>query len=181
MENNIVIFQKDNFEIEFKADFNSQTIWATQSQIAELFEINRTTALRHINNILKDEEVDRKSNVQKMHIANSDKPVMFYSLDIILSVGYRTNSSKAILFRRWANSVLKEYLIKGYALNQKRLDELNTVIDIISRSSVPEISGVASVLDFFTKDLNILDDYDHQVLKNPQCRWYAFSYILKFF
>ena len=167
MENNIVIFQKDNFEIEFKADFNSQTIWATQSQIAELFEINRTTALRHINNILKDEEVDRKSNVQKMHIPNSDKPVMFYSLDIILSVGYRTNSSKAILFRRWANSVLKEYLIKGYALNQKRLDELNTVIDIISRSSVPEISGVASVLDFFTKGLNILDDYDHQVLKKP--------------
>jgi death-on-curing family protein len=167
MENNIVIFQKENFEIQFKADFNAQTIWATQSQIAELFEINRTTALRHINNILNDEEVDRKSNVQKMHIPNSDKPVMFYSLDIILSVGYRTNSSKAILFRRWANSVLKEYLIKGYALNQKRLDELNTVIDIISRSSVPEISGVASVLDFFTKGLNILDDYDHQVLKKP--------------
>lgn len=167
MENNIVIFHKDNFEIQFKADFNSQTIWATQSQIAELFEINRTTALRHINNILKDEEVDRKSNVQKMHIPNSDKPVMFFSLDIILSVGYRTNSSKAILFRRWANSVLKEYLIKGYALNQKRLDELSTVINIISRSSVPEISGVASVLDFFTKGLNILDDYDHQVLKKP--------------
>jgi len=167
LENNIVIFQKDNFEIEFKADFNSQTIWATQSQIAELFEINRTTALRHINNILKNEEVDRKSNVQKMHIPNSDKPVMFFSLDIILSVGYRTNSSKAILFRRWANSVLKEYLTKGYALNQKRLDELNTVIDIISRSSIPEISGVASVLDFFTKGLNILDDYDHQVLKKP--------------
>ncbi|MBE6351240.1 MAG: Fic/DOC family protein [Spirochaetaceae bacterium] len=153
--------------MEFKADFNSQTIWATQSQIAELFEINRTTALRHINNILKNEEVDRKSNVQKMHIPNSDKPVMFFSLDIILSVGYRTNSSKAILFRRWANSVLKEYLTKGYALNQKRLDELNTVIDIISRSSIPEISGVASVLDFFTKGLNILDDYDHQVLKKP--------------
>ena len=167
MENNIVVFQKENFEIQFKADFNAHTIWATQSQIAELFEINRTTALRHINNILNDEEVDRKSNVQKMHIPNSDKPVMFYSLDIILSVGYRTNSSKAILFRRWANSVLKEYLIKGYALNQKRLDELNTVIDIISRSSVPEISGVASVLDFFTKGLNILDDYDHQVLKKP--------------
>ena len=167
MENNIVIFQKGNFEIEFKADFNSQTIWATQSQIAELFEINRTTALRHINNILKDEEVDRKSNVQKMHIPNSDKPVMFFSLDIILSVGYRTNSSKAILFRRWANSVLKEYLIKGYVLNQKRLEELNTVINIISRSSIPEISGVASVLDFFTKGLNILDDYDHQVLKKP--------------
>ena len=167
MENNIVIFHKDNFEIQFKADFNSQTIWATQSQIAELFEINRTTALRHINNILKDEEVDRKSNVQKMHIPNSDKPVMFFSLDIILSVGYRTNSSKAILFRRWANSVLKEYLIKGYALNQKRLEELSTVINIISRSSIPEISGVASVLDFFTKGLNILDDYDHQVLKKP--------------
>ena len=99
MENNIVIFQKDNFEIEFKADFNSQTIWATQSQIAELFEINRTTALRHINNILKDEEVDRKSNVQKMHIPNSDKLVEFYNLYIIIAVGFKTNSKRAIIFR----------------------------------------------------------------------------------
>ena len=102
-----------------------------------------------------------------MRVVGVKQKVPFYTLDVIISVGYRVKSKRGILFRRWANSVLKEYLIKGYALNQNRLDELNTVIDIISRSSIPEISGVASVLDFFTKGLNILDDYDHQVLKKP--------------
>lgn len=167
MENKIVIYTTEKSEITFNIDEKLQTVWATQPQIASLFGIDRTTALRHINNILKDEEVDKESNVQKMHIPNSDKPVMYYSLDIILSVGYRTNSSKAIAFRKWANSVLKEYILKGYALNQKRLDELHTIINIISRSNVPEISGVANVLDYFAKGLTLLDDYDHQILKSP--------------
>ncbi len=167
MENKIVIYTTENSEITFNIDEKLQTVWATQPQIASLFDIDRTTALRHINNILKDEEVDKESNVQKMHIPNSDKPVMYYSLDIILSVGYRTNSSKAIAFRKWANFVLKEYILKGYALNQKRLDELHTVINIISRSNASEISGVANVLDYFAKGLTLLNDYDHQVLKSP--------------
>ena len=101
MENKIVIYTTENSEITFNIDEKLQTVWATQPQIASLFGIDRTTALRHINNILKDEEVDKESNVQKMHIPNSDKPVMYYSLDIILSVGYRTNSSKAIAFRKY--------------------------------------------------------------------------------
>ena len=98
MENKIVIYTTENSEITFNIDEKLQTVWATQPKIASLFGIDRTTALRHINNILKDEEVDKESNVQKMHIPNSDKPVMYYSLDIIMSVGYRTNSSKAIAF-----------------------------------------------------------------------------------
>ena len=167
MENKIVIYTTEDSEITFNIDEKLQTVWATQPQIASLFGIDRTTALRHINNILKDEEVDKESNVQKIHIPNSNKPVMYYSLDIILSVGYRTNSSKAIAFRKWANSVLKEYILKGYALNQKRLDELHTVIKIISHSNIPEISEVANVLDYFAKGLTLLDDYDHQVLKSP--------------
>ena len=159
MENNrgeIVVYQPDEIT-RLEVRVNDDTVWLTQGQMSDLFGRDRTVITKHIRNIFSEQELDEKSNVHFLHFANSDKPVMFYSLDIILSVGYRTNSSKAILFRRWANSVLKEYLIKGYALNQKRLDELNTVIDIISRSSVPEISGVASVLDFFTKGLNILD------------------------
>ena len=89
----IAIYQARNGQIEFRGDFSQDTIWGTQKQIAEVFNIDRSVATRHINKIMQDGEVDRKSNVQKMHIANSDKPVNFYSLDVILAVGYRANSA----------------------------------------------------------------------------------------
>ena len=167
MENNIVIFQDKDIKLEVPISLEKDTVWLTANQMAELFDKDEKTIRKHINNIFEDEELDYENNTQKMRVVGVKQKVPFYTLDIIISVGYRVKSKRGILFRRWANSVLKEYLIKGYALNQKRLEELNTVIDIISRSSVPEISGVASVLDFFTKGLNILDDYDHQVLKKP--------------
>lgn len=88
-----VIYQVKSGKIEFRGDFKRDTIWGTQKQITDLFDVDRTVITRHINNILKDKEVKEKSNVQKMHIAKSDKPVKLYSLDIILAVGYRTNSS----------------------------------------------------------------------------------------
>ena len=167
MENNIVIFQDKDIKLEVPISLEKDTVWLTANQMAELFDKDEKTIRKHINNIFEDEELDYDNNTQKMRVVGVKQKVPFYTLDVIISVGYRVKSKRGILFRRWANSVLKEYLIKGYALNQKRLDELNTVINIISRSSVPEISGVASVLDFFTKGLNILDDYDHQVLKKP--------------
>lgn len=167
MENNIVIFQDKDIKLEVPISLEKDTVWLTANQMAELFDKDEKTIRKHINNIFEDEELDYDNNTQKMRVVGVKQKVPFYTLDVIISVGYRVKSKQGILFRRWANSVLKEYLIKGYALNQKRLDELNTVIDIISRSSIPEISGVASVLDFFTKGLNILDDYDHQVLKKP--------------
>ena len=167
MKNNIVIFQDKDIKLEVPISLEKDTVWLTANQMAELFDKDEKTIRKHINNIFEDEELDYENNTQKMRVVGVKQKVPFYTLDVIISVGYRVKSKRGILFRRWANSVLKEYLIKGYALNQKRLDELNTVIDIISRSSVPEISGVASVLDFFTKGLNILDDYDHQVLKKP--------------
>ncbi|WP_456479877.1 RhuM family protein, partial [Nautilia sp.] len=117
-----IVIYKDG-EIELKSRFDGENIWLRQDEIAKLFEKDRTVITRHINNILKDKEVDEKSNVQKMHFANSDKPVKLYSLDIILAVGYRTNSSKATKFRQWATKILKKYIIKGYALNQKRIKE----------------------------------------------------------
>ena len=108
-------------EIEIEASVESETIWLTQKQIVALFEKNQSVISRHINNIFKDGEVDDKSNMQKMHIANSDKPVKFYSLDIILAIGYRTNSKKAIEFRKWATKVLKEYIVNGYAINSEKI------------------------------------------------------------
>ncbi|MBQ3024394.1 MAG: virulence protein RhuM/Fic/DOC family protein [Spirochaetaceae bacterium] len=167
MESNIVIFQDKDIKLEVPISLEKDTVWLTANQMAELFDKDEKTIRKHINNIFEDEELDYDNNTQKMRVVGVKQKVPFYTLDVIFSVGYRVKSKRGILFRRWANSVLKEYLIKGYALNQKRLEELSTVINIISRSSIPEISGVASVLDFFTKGLNILDDYDHQVLKKP--------------
>lgn len=131
-KNNIIIYQGKNGEIQIQMDQKSDTVWARQEQIAELFEVDRTVATKHINNIIKSGEVDEKSNVQKMHIPNSDKPVKMYSLDIILAVGYRTNSGKAIKFRQWATTRLKEYLVQGYSINQSRLDELGKTIQLLT-------------------------------------------------
>lgn len=118
-----LIYQWNNWEILLREDKNLETIWANQSQISEIFDIDQSVVSRHIRNIFKDWEIDKKSNMQKMHIANSDKPVNFYNLDIILSVWYRTNSSKAIAFRKWSNSILKSYITKWVAINTSLLQE----------------------------------------------------------
>ncbi len=106
-------------------NIENETVWLTQLQICELFERDRTVVTRHINNIFKDGELDKKSNVQKMHFPNSDKPVSMYTLDVIISVGYRVKSSRGTKFRHWANKILKEYLINGYVVNISRLEKEN--------------------------------------------------------
>ena len=169
----IIIYEDGN--VELKATVESESIWLRQNEIAALFGKDRTVITRHINNILKDNEVDEKSNVQKMHIANSDKPVKFYSLDIILAVGYRTNSSKAIKFRQWATKVLKDYIIKGYALNQKRLQEqklqeLEKTINLIKQSmsqkelSADEAKGFVEIVSNYAKSWALLQGYDERSL-----------------
>ena len=118
-DKNIVIYQSG--EIEIKVSVGQNTIWLRQDEISLLFNKDRTVISRHINNISKDKEVEEKSNVQKMHIPNSDKPVKLYSLDIILAVGYRTNSAKAIKFRQWATNVLRNYILNGYSINSEKI------------------------------------------------------------
>ena len=119
----IIIYKTSKNEFDLKVRFENETVWLTQAEIGELFGKDRTVITKHIKNIFTDKEINFKSNVQKMHIANSDKPVEFYSLDVILAIGYRTNSARAIHFRIWATSVLKKYLLQGYAINEKRLLE----------------------------------------------------------
>jgi prophage maintenance system killer protein len=170
VKNQIVIYQGKNGEIKFDADFKAETIWATQAQISELFEIDRSVVSRHIKNILKDGEVDEKSNMQKMHIANSDKPIATYSLDIVLSIGYRTSSATAIQFRKWANSVLKQYLLQGYAVNKQRLMQLGKMIEVFERANIPEVSGVAEVVGGYLGGLNLLEQYDEEKLTAPKGR-----------
>ena len=170
----MVIYENGN--VELKLSVKDESVWLRQNQIAEIFNKDRTVITRHINNILKDKEVDKTSNVQKMHIANSDKPVKFYSLDIVLAVGYRTNSAKAIKFRQWATKILKEYLIKGYALNQKalqqqKLEELNKTIQLIKQGlqnqelSTNEAKGFVDIVSNYAKSWALLQGYDDHSLE----------------
>ena len=153
----------NNGEIELNVSIDNETIWLRQDEISKLFEKNRTVITRHINNILKDDEVSEKSNVQKMHFANSDKPVKLYSLDIILAVGYRTNSSKAMRFRQWATTVLKSYISNGYAINSEkithqRFNELESDVVILKE----EMSNIKSKIKNDTLEYNHGIFYDGQ-------------------
>jgi len=121
MKKEVIIYQTKRGEIEFKGDLQKETLWTTQAQIVDLFGVDQSVVSRHIRNIFKDGEIDEKSNMQKMHIANSDKPVAFYSLDVILAVGYRANSKVAIEFRKWATKTLRQHIIGGYTINRKRI------------------------------------------------------------
>ena len=114
----LIAFTEDGLSLDVRVDAEKETVWLTQAEMAELFDVDRTRITRHVNNILQDEEVDFESNVRKTHFANSDRPASLYSLNMILSVGYRVNSKCGIAFRRWANTVLKQYLVEGYALNE---------------------------------------------------------------
>ena len=119
MSRDIVIYKTG--ELNLKISVEKDTVWLRQDEIAQLFGKNRTVITKHINKIFKDKEVVEESNVQKMHFPNSDKPVKLYSLDIVLAVGYRTNSGKAIKFRQWSTKVLKNYIANGYAINSNRI------------------------------------------------------------
>ncbi|MDD2693417.1 MAG: RhuM family protein [Candidatus Gracilibacteria bacterium] len=125
--NNIIIYQRKNGEIQIQMDQKSDTVWARQEQIAELFDIDRTVVNKHIRNVLNTDELDPDGVCVKFaHTAEDGKTyqVMFYNLDMILAVGYRTNSKNAIKFRQWTTARLKEYLVQGYSINQSRLDKL---------------------------------------------------------
>ena len=170
----IVIYKISKNEIELSVRFEEETVWLKQEEIAKLYGKERSVITKHINKVFADKEVDKKSNVQFLHIAGSDKPVAFYSLDVILAVGYRTNSARAIHFRRWATRVLKNYLLKGYALNQKRLTEaeknfrqLQDAISFLEEKSKHNLlkgSEIINLLSSYSKTLKLLEQYDKEQL-----------------
>ena len=118
---NIIIYNTDDGRVNVKLYANDGTVWLTQAQIAELFDKNISTISRHIANIFAEHEIEEKSNLHFMQIANSDRPVALYSLEVILAVGFRVRSPRGTQFRRWANSSLKEYLQKGFLMDDERL------------------------------------------------------------
>lgn len=128
-ENEIILFENQCVKLE--VNLKDETVWLIQTQMAELFGKDRSVITRHIHNVFKEKELEEKSNVQKMHFANSDKPITLYNLDVIISVGYHVKSKNGILFRKWANKILKDYMLKGYTVNQKRLEYLEKTIKLI--------------------------------------------------
>ncbi|MDD3436189.1 MAG: virulence RhuM family protein [Candidatus Gastranaerophilales bacterium] len=160
----LIIYQTPEGKLDIHLDLVNETIWLDRNQIAQLYDIDRSGVSRHISNIFADNEVDEKSNVQKMHIANSDKPVEYFSLDIILAVGYRTNSAIAIKFRQWATQTLKEYIIKGFVLNSERLknpggwDYFDELLEKIREIRASEKRFYQKVRDLFALSVDYKDD-----------------------
>jgi len=174
----IVIYRAKDKKVRLEVKLERETVWLTQEQIAKLFKTERSVITKHLGNIFFSSELDEKSNVQKMHIAFSDKPVKFYSLDVIISVGYRVNSSGATQFRIWATNVLKRHLIDGYTLNEKRLTEqaqkfqaLQRAVKLIAEMKdhkhleYKEAMGLLEVIGDYNYALGLLDDYDYKRLK----------------
>ena len=173
----LVRFTDDDFELDVRADSENETVWLTQDEIACLFGRNQAVISRHISNVFKEGELDRDTSMQKMHKSqNSEnsnhRPPVYYNLDVIISVGYRVKSLRGVAFRKWANKILKDYLIKGYAVNQKRLEALNKTIDIQNRMLAYSLNidkeELSKVINEYTRALDLLDNYDHKTLAKPR-------------
>ena len=168
----LVRFTDNGFELNVRADLQHDTIWLTQDEIAALFDTARSTVTYHINNIFSSTELDKNTSVEKIDERVGHRPSKLYNLDVILSVGYRVNSKRGISFRRWANSVLKEYLIQGYAINQKRIEALGKTVDIQNKMLAYSLNidkeELEKVINEYTRALELLDNYDHQCLEKPK-------------
>ena len=169
-KNKIEIYTDKNNETSIEVGFDGDTVWLSQSQITALFQRDRTVITKHINNIFKEGELEEKSNVQKMHIANSDKPTVLYNLDIIISVGYRVKSKQGTEFRKWATNLLKNHLLQGYTTNQKRLDQLQKTVELITKNkntnNLEEAKGLLDVIVNYTRSFSLLSKFDSNDLEN---------------
>lgn len=169
--NEIVLFENQGVKLE--VNLSDETVWLTQAQMAELFEKAKSTINEHIKNIYKEGELIEEETMTKFGNSEfSDKPINYYNLDVIISVGYRVKSKEGIKFRKWANKILKDYMIKGFAVNQKRLEYLEKtikLIDIANRIDEKlennDAKEILKVIGEYSKALNLLDDYDHKTLK----------------
>ena len=149
-ENQIVVYQP-NETVRLDVRLDGDTVWLTQNQMTDLFQRDRTVITRHINNVFSEGELDEKSNVHFLHIPFSDKPVKVYSLNVIISVGYRVKSIRGTQFRIWATNVLREYLLCGYAVNT-RLAQLEDKVDRRLAKTEADVSDLKGKVDFFRAD-----------------------------
>jgi len=185
MENNkihggeIIIYRSKEGRAELEVKLQEETVWLTQEQVALLFNTERSVITKHLSNIFESGELDEKRNVQKMHIPNSDKPVKIYNLDAIISVGYRVNSKRATQFRIWATTVLRNHIVKGFTVNQKRLrenglNEFEEALGLIKRTlqaralTDNESKGLLEVITGYASTWVLLQKYDQSALAEPK-------------
>lgn len=171
MNNEIIKFNNGNLELDVTVTPDKDTVWLSANQMALLFDRDEKTIRKHINNIFKDREVEKENNTQKMRVVGVKQSVPFYSLDVIISVRYRVKSQNGIIFRKWATSILKDYMIKGFTVNEKRLEALDKTIQIQSRMLASALNieekEVLNVVDAYSNALTLLDDYDHGTIPKP--------------
>ncbi|MCR4686673.1 MAG: virulence RhuM family protein [Lachnospiraceae bacterium] len=174
-ENEIVLFETEDEKVRLTVPIQEDTVWLTQAQMTELFDTSKQNVSLHINNCFKEGELDKGSVVKDFLTTASDGKnykTKYYNLDVIISVGYRVKSQRGIEFRRWANKVLKDYIIKGYAINDKRLEALQKTVEIQAKMLATAIEGdsneVLRAVNLYTQALTLLDQYDHQSLEKPE-------------
>lgn len=175
IENGIILYQSPDGDVQLDVHMDKETVWLTQAQMAELFGRERSVVTKHINNVFKEEELSKKSNVQNLHIASSAKPVAFYSLDAIISVGYRVKSLRGTQFRIWATRTLRDHLLRGYTLHEKRLrekglGEIEQAMALLSRTLTRNelVSGegraALEIVEQYTSAWKLLLQYDEDRL-----------------
>ena len=172
--NEIILFETHDQEVKLSVSLENETVWLSSNQMALLFDRDEKTVRKHVNNVFKENELDKENNTQKMRVDGVKQKVPFYSLDVIISVGYRVKSQRGTEFRQWANKVLKQYILNGYAINEKRLLELNKTVEIqskiIANALEVEESEILRAVNLYTDALLLLDQYDHQALSKPSGR-----------
>lgn len=171
--NEIVLFETQDKEIKLSVPVDQETVWLNRNQMAELFERDVKTIGKHINNALKEELDDstiaKFAKVQNEGSRKVERNIEYYSLDMIISVGYRVKSKRGVEFRKWANSVLKQYILQGYAINNNRITQLGEVIKIMKRTQNSlDSKQVLSVIEKYSTALDLLDAYDHQDMERPK-------------
>lgn len=165
----IVLFEALDKSVVLSVALEKETVWLSANQMATLFGRDEKTVRKHINNVFSEEEVEKNNNTQKMRVEGVKQLVPFYSLDVIISVGYRVKSQRGVEFRKWANNVLKQYIIKGYAVNNSRINQLGEVIRIMKRTENSlDSKQILSVIERYNTALELLDDYDHQRMNRPK-------------
>lgn len=168
-DNQIVLFESNDQEVTIPVNLDNQTVWLTQAQMAQLFDRSIGVVSRHIKNVFAEGELEQKNNLHILQKCSSDRPTTLYSLDVIISVGYRVKSQRGVEFRRWATNVLHKFIIQGHVENERRLEQLGTVAQIIER--LPEDLGSREILDIVESYIDVfklLDEYDRESIDRPK-------------
>ena len=173
-KNEIILYETSDHSVKLNVNTDGDTVWLSMEQLTDLFERDKSTISRHIRNVFKEGELERAATVAKFATVQTEgdreitRYIEYYNLDVIISVGYRVKSQRGVEFRKWANMVLKDYIIKGYAVNNKRIEHIGEVIRIMKRAENHlDAKQVLSVIEKFNAALDLLDDYDHQTMKKP--------------